>query len=99
MQSLTDRQIKAVQLIVDGAVQSAPKVEGSYRLVKSQSAEGASYVTSSYDCSCPDHTYRGHTCKHMIAVRLQAVLDASGSVDVQAPHTTNGRMPVAEREE
>lgn len=38
--------------------------------IPSQSKRGVSYNTSLDGCSCPDHTYRLITCKHMLAARI-----------------------------
>lgn len=32
-------------------------------------------------CECPDHEYRGHDCKHMIAVHLKMQIDALATYD------------------
>lgn len=38
--------------------------------VKSQSEQGKSYTVDIQDksCTCPDHVYRGTTCKHLARV-------------------------------
>ena len=49
---------------------------GPSALVASERDSGAWYhVDEGRQCSCPDHVYRGRTCKHMQAVALAMELD------------------------
>lgn len=71
MTSLTHRQQRALALVASGALDNPiPVVDNEHWLIPSCSREGASYVTASHSCSCPDFTYRGKVCKHQVALRL-----------------------------
>jgi hypothetical protein len=35
------------------------------------SPSGAVYETTETACTCPDHRFRHHECKHMLALRLK----------------------------
>jgi hypothetical protein len=83
--NLTNRQTKAIELVATGALTSLVEVQTGHFLIPSASAEGAFYVTSDWDCTCPDHANRGVDCKHMVALRLQRVLDAAQEDKPYAP--------------
>lgn len=76
---MTPRQLKAMNLVASGAVSDLVAVGPEHVLVPSATCEGAFYVTSVSDCTCPDFTFKPELpaiCKHVIAIRLQRVLDA-----------------------
>lgn len=77
MTSLTQRQQRALALVASGALDTPiPVVDDEHFLVPSCSREGASYVTSTHQCSCQDFKYRGKVCKHICALRLVNTLNA-----------------------
>jgi len=97
MTALTSRQRAALDLVASGALEHMISVGTTgHSLIPSQATEGAFYVTSEFDCTCPDYRYRGGVCKHMLARRLRNVLVAA---EAERPININGRMPVAERED
>ncbi len=67
---LLDREQRGVLLAATVHI----KQDGSKWIVPSQSGNGRKYVVipdeHSPFCSCPDHEINGHTCKHILAVRL-----------------------------
>jgi hypothetical protein len=72
------RGTRAMALVASGALEHPVwlDAEHSQRLVPSCAKEGAFYVTSLNSCTCMDSKYRpAKTCKHIIACRLQHVLD------------------------
>jgi hypothetical protein len=48
-----------------------PGDPGAYE-VPSERQPGTTYLTTVSDCTCPDRSWRGSLCKHMLAVRLLA---------------------------
>jgi len=68
---MTDRTLSALTLVAQGGVIVN---EQGHALVPSAGTEGAYYRTSSASCSCPDRTYRGVVCKHMLAVRVMRTI-------------------------
>jgi uncharacterized Zn finger protein len=81
--ALDDRSIRALTLVADGRLGQA--TQDGRRLVES-SREGAFYLVGPRSCTCPDSTYRGTTCKHQIALRLEAVIHAAASENLAAAH-------------
>ena len=71
--TLSDRAIKAMTLVADGLGDA--RTSDGQRLIRSQSKDGAYYLTTEDDCSCKDRAYRGGVCKHMLAARLARVID------------------------
>jgi hypothetical protein len=66
---------KALALVASGALDTLiPVVDNEHFLIPSCSTEGASYITSTHQCSCNDFKYRGKVCKHQVALRLANVL-------------------------
>ncbi len=67
---LLDREQRGVLLAATVQI----KQDGSKWIVPSQQGNGRKYVVipdeHSPFCSCPDHEINGHTCKHILAVRL-----------------------------
>jgi transposase/predicted nucleic acid-binding Zn finger protein len=67
---LLDREQRGVLLAATVQI----KQDGGKWVVPSQSGNGRKYVVipdeHSPFCSCPDHEINGHTCKHILAVRL-----------------------------
>lgn len=94
------RAISAMQLVVDGL--GDERTASGQRLVKSQSREGAFYVTTETSCSCPDATYRQRVCKHSLALRLQRTIDdalAGEQVDRMLKSVSNyGVIPASQIE-
>ena len=84
----TDRGKSAVALVASGALDNPIFVGTEHRLVPSCSKEGAFYVTSLDNCTCPDFRFRKVTCKHIAAVKIQQVLDEVGRDNQQ---TTESR--------
>jgi hypothetical protein len=41
---------------------------GFFTVRDTTTGSGKTYIASSTGCTCPDHHYRGHVCKHMRAV-------------------------------
>lgn len=75
---MTSRQRRALALVSSGALEHLVAIGADHCLVPSQESEGAFYVASTHDCSCPDSKYHPDlVCKHQLAVRLQRVLDAA----------------------
>ncbi|HEY1293659.1 MAG TPA: hypothetical protein VGJ60_11295 [Chloroflexota bacterium] len=77
---LDERQAKALLIVANGGVLDARIVGASrVRLVVCQTCDGAFHLATADDCSCNDNTYRGAegvVCKHRLAVRIRAALDA-----------------------
>ena len=97
MTAITSRQRAALELVTSGALDTRIWLDSTHRLIPSGSVEGAFYVTSRTDCTCPDYRYRGGACKHMTALRVQATLDEAERLT--PINRSNGRLPVAERED
>jgi hypothetical protein len=66
------RSLKALQLTA-GAADWLTLPGGGFG-IPSQRHDGAFYAADSSTCTCPDATYRSSECKHILAVRLYAVL-------------------------
>jgi hypothetical protein len=74
---MTPRQHKAMNLVASGALSNLVAVDTDHFLVPSQNCEGAFFITSTHECSCPDSRFNSTgVCKHQIAIRLQRVLDS-----------------------
>lgn len=69
------RSLKALQLTA-GAHAWLTLGDGAYG-IPSQCHDGAFYAADTTSCTCPDFTYRREACKHQLAVRLYAVLQAA----------------------
>ncbi len=54
---------------VDWAVHHSTDGRWLY-VVPSQSRRGEVYLVDCTSCTCPDYTYRGTTCKHILAVNI-----------------------------
>jgi hypothetical protein len=95
--TLSSRQQAAIEMLSSGALDQLIEVGVAHRLVPSACVDGAFYVTSSSECTCPDARHRGVTCKHQWALRVQAMFET----DEPAPRLTavGGRMPQTERED
>jgi hypothetical protein len=73
---LDERAIKALMLVAAGL----PRLETTrgWRLIPSMTCQGAFYlIDPDGGCSCADYEYRDVVCKHLIAKRLQDVIDAA----------------------
>ena len=66
-----ERLTKALRLAQDGAVTLAD--DGSATVA---SGDERYPVTAAGTCDCPDTTYRGTPCKHLLAVRIHAPAEA-----------------------
>lgn len=78
--ALSDRAIKAMTLLADGL--GDERTLSGQRLVRSQSTEGAYYVTTEDSCSCADSTYRPNkVCKHRLALALERTLADAGALE------------------
>jgi predicted nucleic acid-binding Zn finger protein len=53
------------------------------------------YVTTTESCTCPDHTYRKVTCKHMIALQLK---EMGADQPVGEPEPQEQPIPVRKTE-
>ena len=55
-------------------IDSVKRINDTSYVVSSQSGNGSSYNVNATDigwnCSCPDHVYRGVKCKHIYAVEI-----------------------------
>jgi hypothetical protein len=71
------RSLKALQLTANAADWLVLS-DGGFG-IPSQRLDGAFYAADSTTCSCPDFKYRSSECKHVLAVRLYAVLQAAVS--------------------
>jgi hypothetical protein len=70
------RSLKALQLTA-GAADWLVLPDGGFG-IPSQRLDGAFYAADATTCSCPDAKYhRSEPCKHVLAVRLYAVLQAA----------------------
>ena len=82
-----ERLTKALRLAQDGAV--TLEDDGSATVA---SGDERYPVTAAGTCDCPDTTYRGAPCKHLLAVRIhtqaQALLAPSASAALQPAATT-----------
>lgn len=79
---LDERAVKALMLVAAGL----PRLETSrgWRLIPSMTCAGAYYlIDPDGGCSCADYEYRGPTCKHVLAAKLQDVLDAAAGCDTE----------------
>lgn len=83
------RSARAVELLTNGTLEHRIPVGDSHRLVPSSRNDGSFYVVSTFDCTCPDARYRGVSCKHQLALRLQSVLDQAER-EVQTINTNGG---------
>src|SRR5215831_15515407 len=83
------RAARAVELLTNGTLEHRIPVGDSHRLVPSSRNDGSFYVVSTFDCTCPDYRFRGVTCKHQLALRLQSVLDQAER-EVQTINTNGG---------
>lgn len=87
MQKITDRQRKAIDLIASGALENLVHIDVKHVLMPSACVEGAFYVSSRTDCTCPDARFTVRYCKHQIALQLLETLERS---EPEAPHVGNG---------
>jgi hypothetical protein len=69
------RSLKALQLTASAADWLA--LPGGGYGIPSERNDGAFYAADCSSCSCPDFQYRREACKHQLAVRLYAVLQAA----------------------
>lgn len=69
------RSLKALQLTASAADWLA--LPGGGYGIPSQCHAGAFYAADTGSCSCPDFQYRREICKHQLAVRLWAILQAA----------------------
>jgi hypothetical protein len=53
---------------------------GFFHVTDTATGSGKGYTTSATSCTCPDHTFRGHQCKHMQAVMRESQLLTAYSV-------------------
>ena len=62
------REIKGLELFQAGAVHPLQEA-GLFRV---ENGRGKTYIVDllAGTCTCPDHTFRGATCKHLIAAQL-----------------------------
>jgi hypothetical protein len=93
---ITDRQRKAIDLVASGALNNLVHVDVKHVLIPSACVEGAFYVSSRTDCTCPDARYRARFCKHQIALQLLETLERS---EGDAPHISNTTIPASMRAE
>jgi hypothetical protein len=100
--SLSQRSQDALLIAASLATSGFQKTEEGALLVPSQATEGAFWITTRNDCTCPDRKYRGSVCKHMIAARLLATLlkAEEDNIDISVAATPrNGKLPTTVRED
>jgi uncharacterized Zn finger protein len=85
MSQLDVRSKGAIDIVASGQLASRVEVGNGFELVPCQSTEGAFYVVSDDSCTCPDHRYRSAVCKHMLALRIQKMLDAAAANRKEEP--------------
>jgi hypothetical protein len=69
------RSLKALQLTA-GAQDWLSLPGGGYG-IPSQQHSGAFYAADCSSCTCPDFQFRREVCKHQLAIRLWAILQAA----------------------
>lgn len=86
MPALASRITKAAALVQHKQVW--PLSSGNYLVGSQTDAQAAHLVTRGpWACTCPDHTHRGVTCKHIFAVQL--------TIKVGPAYQANYSMPAA----
>ncbi len=68
VQDRTARRVsKAAGIVERHEVIPCDDRPGYFNVRDTGTGSGKLYLASATSCTCPDHVYRGHTCKHMIA--------------------------------
>jgi hypothetical protein len=82
--TMTDRQLKA-HGVAAGTAGEIQKFESGPFSVPSTGTPGTEYTVQSDGggCNCPDHLFRGVTCKHITAARLATEMGAVKAGTVQ----------------
>ena len=62
------RTVKAAG-ILDRQECEPTDLAGIWHVIDTLTGSGKVHTTSAQRCDCPDHTYRGHVCKHITAVK------------------------------
>jgi hypothetical protein len=86
---MTGRERRAVELLNEETLARTTEISDGFFLVPS-AHDGAYYVTTKDQCTCPDAQYRNVVCKHQLFIRLRGVLSGSGAAP--APTTIPSRM-------
>jgi predicted nucleic acid-binding Zn finger protein len=74
----SQRAIDGLTIVVSNQLQCRVTTKsGEAALIPAGSAQGAFYVVTPEFCTCPDHSIRKVVCKHIIAVRIAAVMAAA----------------------
>ncbi len=61
------RTVRAAGIVSRQEVIPCDDRPGYFNVRDTGTGSGRMYLASATSCTCPDHVYRGHTCKHQIA--------------------------------